>query len=96
MEFYSGQPENPAASVRDYCTGVLSFVIGNGYKLALPASSKFNLIVPRLVFFKMQVRALKLIKAPKIFSRTCLQLCLHTNLRILRRSLCAHWRFRLW
>ena len=23
MEFYSGQPENPAASVRDYCTGVL-------------------------------------------------------------------------
>ena len=24
MEFYSGQPENPAASVRDYCTGVLS------------------------------------------------------------------------
>ena len=24
MEFYSGQPENPAASVRDYCTGVLT------------------------------------------------------------------------
>ena len=46
MEFYSGQPENPAASVRDYCTGVLSFVIGNGYKLALPASSKFNLTEP--------------------------------------------------
>ena len=26
MEFYSGQPENPAASVRDYCTGVLMSV----------------------------------------------------------------------
>jgi len=26
MEFYSGQPENPAASVRDYCTGVLRFI----------------------------------------------------------------------
>ena len=25
MEFYSGQPENPAASVRDYCTGVLKY-----------------------------------------------------------------------
>ena len=27
MEFYSGQPENPAASVRDYCTGVLKGVL---------------------------------------------------------------------
>ena len=25
MQFYSGQPDNLAASVRDYCTGVLSF-----------------------------------------------------------------------
>ena len=28
MEFYSGQPENPAASVRDYCTGVLTIAVG--------------------------------------------------------------------
>jgi len=28
MEFYSGQPENPAASVRDYCTGVLTYING--------------------------------------------------------------------
>ena len=34
MEFYSGQPENPAASVRDYCTGVLTiFVIIRSGKL---------------------------------------------------------------
>ena len=29
MEFYSGQPENPAASVRDYCTGVLTHTVNN-------------------------------------------------------------------
>lgn len=27
MEFYSGQPENPAASVKDYCTGVLTLTL---------------------------------------------------------------------
>ena len=28
MEFCSGKPDNPAASVMDYCTGVLKFNIG--------------------------------------------------------------------
>jgi hypothetical protein len=32
MEFYSGQPENPAASVRDYCTGVLTFIVLNYHR----------------------------------------------------------------
>jgi hypothetical protein len=37
MEFYSGQPENPAASVRDYCTGVLNCKTNDfraGFKVA--------------------------------------------------------------
>jgi len=28
MEFYSGKPDNLAASVRDYCTGVLTRHLG--------------------------------------------------------------------
>ena len=31
MEFYSGKPDNLAASVRDYCTGVLKHICNIGF-----------------------------------------------------------------
>ena len=37
MEFYSGQPENPAASVRDYCTGVLIYGVFSFIIITLPS-----------------------------------------------------------
>jgi hypothetical protein len=44
MEFYSGQPENPAASVRDYCTGVLTSIsmFSQGFALYVIRPSLFE------------------------------------------------------
>jgi len=39
MEFCSGKPDNPAASVMDYCTGVLMLLLKNNGSPASAAAT---------------------------------------------------------